>query len=333
MHEAPAPSALAPGLLRYLRARGHSPSPLAGRVGLSDADEEKDEVFLTPSALSELVEAVASELGEPFLGLRLASELPARRYAFAEMAIQSCPTGLEALESISRYVPLLHPDLQSTIAQGSNETLFVVTTPRKPRGVNRHVHEYALAFALFQLRRGGCDARVGRLFFSHARPPRLEPLFEFFRTQEVTFGEDRQGFILDTRTLLSPMSGRDAKMRATVEALAEESLTAQPRGRSFSSLAEEKLERLLSDGPTLVALADSLRMSPRTVQRRLEQEGTSFAEMLDRVREKLARAWLGADTRSLVEIGAALGFADLASFSRAFKRWTGKPPGMWRRSR
>jgi len=71
-------------------------------------------------------------------------------------------------------------------------------------------------------------------------------------------------------------------------------------------------------------------MSARTLQRRLESEGASFSEIVDGVRERLARQWLGEEGRSLVEIAFALGFSDLAAFSRAFKRWTGRPPGAWR---
>jgi AraC-like DNA-binding protein len=79
------------------------------------------------------------------------------------------------------------------------------------------------------------------------------------------------------------------------------------------------------------AVAAALHMSPRTLQRRLEQSGTRYSEVLDDVREAQARAWLSDRTLSLGEIGYRLGFSDLATFSRAFKRWTGKPPGTWRR--
>jgi AraC-like DNA-binding protein len=333
LHDAPAPSALATGLLRYLRMRGRDPRALAERVGLTIEDEQEDEARIPASALSELIEATADEVGEPFLGLTLPTVLPRKRYGFAEVAIQSCATAAEALECVARYAPLLHPDIEARLERDGAEARFVVETPRKARGANRHVHEYVLAFAVTQLRIGGCEPGVVRVWFAHARPPHLGPLQDFFRTPNLAFGEKNHGLLFDAGTLTAVMGGRDPRMLATVEALADQSLRAQPRGRSFAGLVEGRLEELLPDRGTLEAAGKAMHMSPRTVQRRLEQEGTGFSETLDRVRERLARAWLGDSGRSLIDVGAALGFSDLASFSRAFKRWTGKPPGTWRQAR
>jgi AraC-like DNA-binding protein len=92
------------------------------------------------------------------------------------------------------------------------------------------------------------------------------------------------------------------------------------------------VETLIPTGATIDAVAEAMHMSGRTLQRRLEAEGVSFSEIVDGVREKLARRWLADPAKSLAEVGFGLGFSDLAAFSRAFKRWTGKPPGTWRRS-
>ena len=68
------------------------------------------------------------------------------------------------------------------------------------------------------------------------------------------------------------------------------------------------------------------------MQRRLEQEQTRFSEVLDRARLQVAKRLLAEPRTTLAEVAYRLGFADLATFSRAFKRWTGMPPGQWRRS-
>jgi AraC-like DNA-binding protein len=88
-----------------------------------------------------------------------------------------------------------------------------------------------------------------------------------------------------------------------------------------------RLSATLPDGVDVTVVAAALHMSPRTLQRRLEEEGTAFTEVLDRVRLELARDALRARATSLTTLAFRLGFADLATFSRAFKRWTGQPPG------
>jgi AraC-like DNA-binding protein len=331
--EAPSPSALAPGLLRCLRARGLDPVPLATRFGLPVASEGEDLVSVSPSVLSDLLEATADALGEPFLGLRLPVLLPLRRYGLAEITALSSATLGEALERVARYAPLIHPDLEGSVEKDETEARWIVRTPGRVRGANRHVHEYALAYALTQLRTGGPAPLLRRVWFAHARPPHLGPVEEFFGTKDLRFGSKDSGFAIDARTLATPMRGGDPRLLATVLDLAEGALRSQVRGRSFASLVEERIESLLPGGATLEATAVAMHMSPRTLQRRLGQEGTGFSETLDGVRESLARKWLADDSNPLLEVAYKLGFSDLATFSRAFKRWTGRPPGIWRRSR
>jgi|HubBroStandDraft_2_1064218.scaffolds.fasta_scaffold78027_1 AraC-like DNA-binding protein len=331
--EPSAPSSLAPALLRHLRARGVDPAPLSARFGLSALDVEEDEVLVSPSALTELLEAVADALGEPFLGLRLPTELSLRTYGFAELAARSSATAGEALERVARYAALVHPDLEATLEVDPVEARWVETTPRRPRDASRHVQEYGLAYALTLLRLGGCEPSIRRVWFAHARPPDIAPLESFFRTEDLSFGREDSGIAFEAALVATPMKSWDPRLLATVDALAEESLRGQARGRSFAGIVGARLPALLPDRATLEGAAEALHMSARTMQRRLDEEGTRFSLVLDGVREELARTWLAEDSIPLGEVSQRLGFSELATFSRAFKRWTGKPPGLWRRSR
>jgi len=74
-------------------------------------------------------------------------------------------------------------------------------------------------------------------------------------------------------------------------------------------------------------------MSPRTLRRRLAEEGTSFRGVLERIRFEAAEERLREPTLSLAEIAAELGYADQANFARAFRGWTGESPSAYRRRR
>ena len=80
-------------------------------------------------------------------------------------------------------------------------------------------------------------------------------------------------------------------------------------------------------------VAQSLAMHRRTLQRRLRAEGTTFQQVLDRVRFAVAKDLLEDSTAAVIDISAALGYADDVSFIRAFRRWTSTTPGTWRESR
>jgi AraC-like DNA-binding protein len=168
------------------------------------------------------------------------------------------------------------------------------------------------------------------VWFIHARPRDLGPLHRFFGTHEISFGCAENGLALPAATLDWPLQTGDARLLATIEPLAEAQLAAQPPADDFAEQIATRLRALLPGEATMEAVADALHMSPRTLQRRLEQSGTRFSEVLDGVREGLARTWLADRNLPLGEIAWRLGFSDLATFSRAFKRWTGKPPGTWR---
>ena len=95
--------------------------------------------------------------------------------------------------------------------------------------------------------------------------------------------------------------------------------------------AREVIIRLLPDGePRRNQVADELAMSERTLQRRLEEEATSFVQLLDDTRRELAEQCLGRLHLSLAQAAYLLGFADQRSFFRACRRWFHVSPGQYR---
>ena len=80
-------------------------------------------------------------------------------------------------------------------------------------------------------------------------------------------------------------------------------------------------------------LAQTLSLHRRTLSRRLRAQGTTFQAVLDEVRLEAARQLLQGTRTPIEEIAAALCYADVSAFTRAFRRWTGAAPGEWRRRR
>ncbi len=92
------------------------------------------------------------------------------------------------------------------------------------------------------------------------------------------------------------------------------------------------IEAMPSGQVTVNHVARRLAMSPRTLQRRLRDEGTSFKAVVREIRERLSRHYLGQTRRSASEIAYLLGFEEPNSFFRAFHRWTGTTPESLRQS-
>jgi AraC-like DNA-binding protein len=329
--EPPVASALAPALLRLVHARGADAAVLARSVGLAPSIAADDEATLTPAALDDLLEAASELLGEPFLALSLPDELPLRRYGLAELSARATATLREALHRLARYAPLVHPRLSSVLEEAGDLATWRQSTPGSPRGSDRHAHEYGLAYALSHARReSGAESTPLRAWLAFARPRDIAPLHRFFGTRELSFGHEDSGLVLGRAALDLPMRGHDTRLLVTASELADAALRDQPRRRALAAAVSARLDALLPEAD-METVARGLHMSARTLQRRLEDEGTRFSEVLDGVREQRARRLVDDRGLSLGEVGYRLGFADLASFSRAFKRWTGQPPGTWRR--
>ncbi|WP_437936702.1 helix-turn-helix transcriptional regulator [Sorangium sp. So ce341] len=93
------------------------------------------------------------------------------------------------------------------------------------------------------------------------------------------------------------------------------------------------LRRRLTGEPVKIdQIAGDVRLTPRTLQRRLVKSGTSYQALLDEARRDAARRLLAATELGISEIGFLLGFAELNSFTRAFRGWEGTTPLRWRRA-
>ncbi|TNF00789.1 MAG: AraC family transcriptional regulator, partial [Gammaproteobacteria bacterium] len=83
--------------------------------------------------------------------------------------------------------------------------------------------------------------------------------------------------------------------------------------------------------PTLDMTARRFYLTPRTLHRRLIEEGTSYRELLEGVRHQLAVRYLETGRMTIQEISFALGYSDIANFRKAFKRWESIPPSQYQR--
>jgi len=132
--------------------------------------------------------------------------------------------------------------------------------------------------------------------------------------------------------LRKPLAQADPGLRVRMEEraarLAEE--------RSAPDLLVTRVRELVARGirdalPDLEAAAASLELSPAALKRRLAERGTSYSKIVDDTRRQLALGYIADATLTLVDVAYLCGFSEQSAFNRAFKRWTGVPPGEYRR--
>jgi AraC-like DNA-binding protein len=330
--EPPSRSAIVPAVVRYAAARGVDVEMLALRFALPPDVARRDEVIVGFAVPEELLQSVSRAVGEDDVALRIAPELTSRRETLVGLTVRAMTDRRQALAAVARWVPLLQEGLEASLVEDAREGRFVLRTPRRPRGAGRFVQELVLARALHLLRNGQESTAMARLWFAHARPSGLGAITRWFGTEAVAFGCEDSGFAFPVEDLARPMPQADPRTVEAVGPLLDAELGSYPRSASLSDRVAAHLASSLPGSTDVGEVAAALHMSGRTLQRRLEQEGTRFGEVLDRARLDLARRLLADPSRTLTDVAYRLGFADLATFSRAFRRWTGQPPGQWRRS-
>ena len=163
-----------------------------------------------------------------------------------------------------------------------------------------------------------------------SRPRPVEPGVYLRRFKaRVQFGSEMSAIRFPAHWLARSIDGANPKERLRIEQLA--------RASDHVDLIE-KLQRslrvsLISGVSSGDALAAVLAMHRRTLNRRLQQQGITFRDVLDEVRYEVARQLLTFSELPVDHIAAALGYASASPFVRSFKRWAGQAPGHWRRER
>lgn len=141
-----------------------------------------------------------------------------------------------------------------------------------------------------------------------------------------SFGHDRlRGFIAPA-LLARPSLAADPEALRVAQRECDRQLQAQTRGGSLTQRVQQRLAACAGHYPGLEDMAAGEHVSARTLIRRLQDEGTSYQQLLDSVREELA-CWLLLQTPLPVEsVAERLGYTDTSNFSRTFRRWTGMTP-------
>jgi AraC-like DNA-binding protein len=334
-------SRIVPHLITYVRAQGGDADGLIRRFGLPRDVEHLSEAPVAPAEFERIVGAAATALGDPLLAVHLPGVIKWSSYSVPELAARASPTLAEAFARVTRYASLFYADLLIGCVERDGELL--ITHRLRAGGGGRYSSEYGLASSLQNARRvTGVGLRPKRVWFAHPRPREtaaqngavLDGLRHFFGTQQIDFGRLDSGMAFDATVQALPTVSGDERLLATAEQLAEKVLEEHPPEGDLTAQATLELRRALNGGPVdAAAIARRLGLSTRTLQRRLDEGGTSFKDLLERVRQDLARGYLREGAIALTEIAYRLGFSDVATFSRAFKRWTGQPPGAFRREK
>jgi AraC-like DNA-binding protein len=325
---------LVPLVLKLLEKQGIDGRVFALEAGLPQGFESAPEITAPLPKFRTFMDAAAQALEDDQLGLTLARAVPKGTYALVEFISRSAATVREAMESLARFGRIINAGVDWVYVQRSGYGVLEHRVPAETEGLGRILNEYTMAFvARACVENVGDKWKLQRLYFAHPAPATVEPLTTYFGIAP-TFGTGVSGMEIADDVLSLPMSSADPALKKYLEEQGRAVLETRPKSTDLVGVIRQELVRRLGKTEAKVeTVAEALDLSPRTLQRRLEGEGTSFQEVLDGVREQLAMSYLVNDSLTVSEIAYLLGYSELRAFDRAFRRWTGKTPVAWRSGR
>jgi AraC-like DNA-binding protein len=276
----------------------------------------------------ELLSSAIESTRDRSLGLRAGARMDTGDIGVVDYLMLTSPTVADALDAALRYFVLLNESLTCRLEIDDTRAALRVDWCIEPPSAAEDFAVSSLYSAHPWLR----EIPGLECWFRQPLPDDLEPYRKVFGDVPCKFAADYTGFVFPRQELQAPLSGADKKLHAVVRELADILLAQGGNGSaSFADsvraiVAHEVSSRVLS----CTTVARRLHTSARTLARKLEAEGTTFYAIVDEARKLRALELMRSGDHSLVEIARATGFAHLASFHRAFRRWTGHTPAEYR---
>ena len=292
---------------------------------LSMAELETRETLIPAAQLAAIWREGTRLYGRGTVGMAVAMAAPTGRLVMDYVASTSA-TLRQAIEQVARYHRLITRNGDLRVRPEGELTVVELLLNLPPAAVPAQLIEYSIT-ALARRVLDFTGKRVRGVSFPHAP---LGPREDYLRLLGVAprFEADTAGVTLDDDLLATPCRGHDPNLFKVVRAHAELLRQQLPRDATMRAQARRVVVGSIAQGePEMAAVARALSTSERSLQRRLQEEGTSFREVVDGARNELAAGYLADRRMSVSEVAYLLGYAEASAFVRAFKRWTGKTPG------
>ncbi|HEY6881554.1 MAG TPA: AraC family transcriptional regulator [Polyangiales bacterium] len=277
-----------------------------------------------------VIRAAFAVMPEPGLGLSFGFRAPFQTLGMLGEVLTHSPTLRAAIGELTTYLPLVFPMCRFRLMEEGDRAFLIFEPPFADLQPARFCTEVAFAFAV----------RIGRQLVPGTGPlevrmrqpaPHYADLYSKTFGCPVRFDATRSEIVLPRAMLDAPQPFVDETLWRLLKRRADE-LLVQERARE---LLHERVKQVLRHEVDLGSvnpsnIARRLGVSPRSLRRRLGDEGHSLSALADQVRRELALSELSNPEIPIKRIADRVGFSEVSAFHRAFKRWTGVTPARYR---
>ena len=321
------------GLLLPLTEHNIDPAALLAECGIAEEDLEKPHGEVPLKKYLQFFTAAAKAANDPLLALRLARTASPETLGALGFLFLSSRTLFEAMTNFCHYMNLLQDTTHVQLARDGQDLSFTYQLYHVSDADCRQDVEFSLAHTCRMMRiYGGTDIVISAVNFRHSPSAPVRD-YESLLKAPVFFEQDTNSIVFPSSLAQTRSKAFDSSLSGILQDFLDEKLERNIGVQSFS----DQVSRTLINGnltpPTTAAkVARHLGVSEPTLFRRLKAEGSSFTGIVDTINFEIARHYLATSSLSITQIAFVIGFAESASFTRAFSRWSnGQTPSRYRR--
>lgn len=328
-----------PTLLKYLRHAEHLGLDIdqaLNACGIDAADLANNGKRIPGETHERLLAHLLHVSGDRLFGLHCARYVQPGSWSVLGYIAMNCATLGEAMSGIVPYEKLVGDMGVSRLEAGDDQVKLIWSCRHETADIRRHLVENVLASWLLYARWIADMQRSPReVWFEHALPQGADPAeYEAVFGCPIRFEQAYSALLVPVEYLTVPLRQADAGLLRTLEDHALTLMAGLDGEEPLPQRVKNALRLLLKDGlPRKERVAEKFHMTVRTLQRHLQQAGTSYQQILDELRQELAEHYLLRSELTIQDIASYLGFTESRSFHRSFKAWTGQTPGEYREAK
>ena len=315
-----------------LKEAGIRVSSVLQQAGLPPGLLDQPRILVTTEELFALWRGIGQTSPDPAIGLHLGTENKPEHFDPIALAALSTGSFGEAMRQAARHKQLSCPEEivhEADDTEWSIQFRWFLADGDEPEVLTDLCFAWVLSIA-----RHGTGTRMSPLRLELVRPRTYAKALERHFGCSVIFGTPRNAIVFRAPDADLPFITRNAELLAMLAPQLDEELKQNKRQETFRERVHSAIQKKLTGRrPRIQDVARELRVSSRSLQRHLQDSGSSFQRVLEEARRQLARHYL---TNSMLELNEAaylLGYEDVNSFVRAFRTWEGIPPAHWRQAR
>ncbi len=315
----------------YLLDRNIDPDPIFAESGIESSMYQEHDSALPVHQVATLFELAAKYSNNPCMGLSMAQGYHYETSSLLIIAMLAAPSVEDGLKFLKRFDPYVDSGLEIELNFNTPLAEFGARLIISDEVNGNQINEYLMTF-LMQSISNATRKRppIRHVWFNHACDQNRKVLEEFFDAP-VTFSQPLNKFYFDRSFLQERFFTSNGLLFDVLNNAMKTYFSAVNEQNGFVDLVCREITRCDSEDVINVELiAGRLTISPRTLRRRLADEGYSFQEAKNLARCNRAKYFLSHTRMPLSEIAFELGFSELSAFSRAFRSWVGEPPQSYR---